>query len=97
MSRQAGVEYRTAYLTAAEWLALPEYSCTMPTGGVTGKRWKRHEPYRRSCSGVCGHWWLGEYVASMFANSYVRWSKIEVVDLPLPKYPAPVPWSPETD
>jgi len=30
-------------LTAAEFKALPEYSCSIPTGVVFGKMWKRHD------------------------------------------------------
>jgi hypothetical protein len=36
---------------------LDDYSCTLPSGTVIGKFWKRHQPY----SGR-GAWWLGQYM-----------------------------------
>ena len=31
------------HLTRAEFEALPEYSCSLPTGTTPGKRWRRHD------------------------------------------------------
>jgi hypothetical protein len=58
---------KTVSLTLEEFKALPDYSCSVPTGVVVGKRWKRHQPYvrRGACLADehnCGHWLLGEYV-----------------------------------
>jgi hypothetical protein len=65
----------TVKLTRAEFEALGEYSCTLPTGTTIGRRWKRNQnAYRQP---VCAHlhpwdgykepsfrgdnWWMGEY------------------------------------
>lgn len=45
------------HLTQEEFDALPEYSCTIPTGVVIGKQWKRGYPYSQPYE-----WWLCEYV-----------------------------------
>lgn len=39
---------------------LADYSCTLPSGVYTGKRWRRREPYveQRDGSNV---WFMGEY------------------------------------
>lgn len=42
-------------LTWAELKALPEYSCSLPTGTTIGKRWKKnqhayHRPHADTCS-----------------------------------------------
>ncbi len=46
----------TITLTEAEFDALPDYSCTIPTGVIIGKRWKRGEPFGRPT-----RWFMGEY------------------------------------
>ncbi len=67
-------------MTFEDLLALPEYSCTNPTGTTIGKRWRRHEPYRRSAECCkehdCGHWFIGEYVTHPEPGMVgIRWSK----------------------
>jgi len=47
-----------ALMNRPDFDALPEYSCSVPTGVVIGKRWKRGEPY----VGPRDTWFLGEYV-----------------------------------
>lgn len=43
--------------------ALPEYSCSIPTGTVIGKRWRRNvNAYRKDRVGLPPEWMLGEYV-----------------------------------
>lgn len=81
-------------MTAAQLMVLPEYSCTVPTGAKAGKRWRRHQPYRRRCSdGPCAHWWLGEYVDRGEPGVMaIRWRKVE-----FGPQPARPQWSPETD
>ena len=37
--------------------ALPDYSCTVPTGAAIGKRWRRGQPYTNPTE-----WLMGEYV-----------------------------------
>lgn len=89
-------------LPEPEFRALPEYSCSVPSGVVVGKRWRRHEPYRRAptCDGRgdCGHWLLGEYVADdgMIA---IAWTPLTVRSTqPLPHLsPRRASWCPEED
>jgi len=49
----------TVYLTQAQFDALPEYSCTDPTGTTIGKQWKMGRPYIVPRTA----WYLREYVA----------------------------------
>lgn len=92
---------KTVYLTPAEVRALPEYSCTLPTGTTVGKKWKRHEPYRRHCQDDpgCGHWFLGEYVDIGKSDEVgIIWRKIQADQPPVAAPPRPrQAWSPETD
>jgi len=61
-------------LSDAEFDALPEYSCSLPTGTTIGKRWKRGEPY-----GQPTRWLLGEYVEHADPGKVgIRWSRIAV-------------------
>lgn len=55
----------TVALSREEFLELPEYSCTLPTGTI-GKRWKRVEPYQasRELGALGATWYLGEYVGA---------------------------------
>ncbi len=58
--------------------SLLEYSCTVPTGVVRGKRWKRREPYRTDDPRPAT-WWLGEYAhfdGDPEGTCRVRWRKI---------------------
>lgn len=64
----------TVELSDAEFDALLDYSCSIPTGVIIGKRWKRGEPY-----GNPTQWFMGEYVASDEPEmADIRWSKIAV-------------------
>lgn len=51
-------------LTAAEFLALPEYNTTFPTGATPGKRWRRlqgaHAMNWRNAGGQ-PYWMIGQY------------------------------------
>lgn len=46
-------------LTLAEFKALPNYSCSLPTGTTPGKAWRRAAHYYRQ--GVADEWWRGVY------------------------------------
>lgn len=48
---------KTATIPVENFEQLDDYSCTIPSGTVVGKFWRRHQPY----SGR-GAWWLGQYV-----------------------------------
>lgn len=63
-------EYKAAYealepdmLTQRQFDALLEYSHSIPSGTVAGKKWKKREPYRDD-EGPPFYWFTGEYVAS---------------------------------
>lgn len=47
-----------AMMSQADFDALPEYSCSNPSGVFFGKRWKRGEPYRLPRTA----WYMGEYI-----------------------------------
>jgi hypothetical protein len=68
-------------MTQAEFDSLREYSCSVPTGVVIGKRWKCDQhSYGRP---KVGHrWWMGEYIAGpdLERDTYTTiWRPIEVV------------------
>lgn len=46
----------TAVMSFKTFESLSDYSCTIPSGTIIGKRWRRREPY-----GGPGEWWMGEY------------------------------------
>lgn len=56
-------------LTRAEFDALPEYSCSLPTGTTLGKRWRKNGDAYGSRSvvsateeritGILQNWWMG--------------------------------------
>ena len=48
---------KTAVMEQADFDALPEYSCSVPTGQTIGKRWKRA---RNTWNGDAG-WLMGSY------------------------------------
>lgn len=50
-------------LTQAELEALPEYSCSLPTGTTIGKRWKLDVHFRPGPPNAFPAWLLGEYTA----------------------------------
>ena len=63
-------------LTRREFDALPEYSCSLPTGTTVGKRWKRRCPYRIQTDPP-NEWYLGEYVESYLPGQIgIEWTKI---------------------
>lgn len=71
----------TVALSRAEFDELPEYSCTLPTGGTIGRRWKRCEPYHasREFGAPDATWYLGEYVDIGDETKVgVTWSLIHV-------------------
>lgn len=44
-------------LTLQQFRALPNYSCTLPTGTTAGKMWRRAARYHRQ--GLSDEWWQG--------------------------------------
>jgi hypothetical protein len=57
-------------ITRADLAALPEYSCSIPTGVVVGKRWRRDVTFGRRAlkhhldqDRPVALWVIGEYVA----------------------------------
>lgn len=77
-------------ITRAEFDALPEYSCSLPTGTTIGKRWKRNEtaycaepvalhPFDGTVVREPPRWILGEYVAHPNpALVGIRWLRIAI-------------------
>lgn len=49
----------TIQMPEKEFMALLEYSCSMPTGVVIGKRWRRN--VTAFMGGLRPHWVMGEY------------------------------------
>jgi hypothetical protein len=57
------VDDKTAIVDQEEFDNMLEYSCTLPTGTIVGKRWKRREPYHtRPIPQAPNDWYMGEYV-----------------------------------
>ena len=54
-------------IALADLMALPEYSCTIPTGTTIGKRWRRATIWGRRADKPLEkypdtEWWIGTYV-----------------------------------
>lgn len=80
-----GPTFEPLHLTKAEFDALDEYSATLPTGTVAGKRWKRHDGvYDPACKKPV--WLVGEYVALFGRDDciMVKWY------MPVPRLDAPL-------
>ena len=65
-------------LTRAELEALPDYSCTIPTGTTIGKKWRRREPYHIG-PGIVNLWYTGEYVEDPDPEMVgIKWRKVVI-------------------
>lgn len=53
---------KALHLTREEFAALPEYSCTLPTGTTPGKRWRAQMGFADP-EGTKPRWYVGEYGA----------------------------------
>jgi len=70
--------YPVVELTKAELDALPEYSCTEPTGVVMGKRWK-HNVHFGKRNGQPPAWLMGEYSQGSRPDTYLtRYFRVEL-------------------
>lgn len=69
---------KTVVLTKAEFDTLLEYSLSLPTGTIPGKRWKCR------AKGP-DNWFLGEYGDFIGGDIQIKWSKIVIVN------PKPIP------
>jgi len=77
----ARAEQTTIMLTQAEFDALPEYSCTLPTGTTIGKRWKCGIPYGAPKANK--KWSMGEYTPCDEPGMVgLVWRKIIVAPVP---------------
>jgi hypothetical protein len=65
-------------LTRREFDALPDYSCSLPTGTTVGKRWKKSNVYFRGRDITAPLvWHMGEYVESYIPGQIgIEWSLI---------------------
>lgn len=72
---------KVVWLTQQEFNALPEYSCSLPTGTTLGKRWKSKRIYSDAPK-----WIMGEYTeivpdprGSRFPDRVlIQWSEISI-------------------
>ena len=70
-----GKEMQDVVLTQAEFDALPDYSCSIPSGTTIGKQWKRRRNYHDESSG----WLRGEYAESTRPGRVlINWRNIVV-------------------
>ena len=54
---------------------LDDYSCSVPTGTVIGKIWRRGEPFEGPRT-----WWLGQYVKADNLNYVdIKWRELYVI------------------
>jgi hypothetical protein len=69
-------------IDSREFNALPEYSCSLPTGQAIGKKWRRRVPYQTR-SEPPNDWYLGEYVESLIPGQIgIEWTKLILPDIP---------------
>lgn len=80
------VDEVTALMDRATLDSLFEYSCTVPTGVVSGKRWKRgccgcvaRGLRRHGTCKIHDTWHLGEYVVDRPGYVLIKWRKILIV------------------
>jgi len=70
------IEDDGAFMTLQEFDNLLEYSCSMPTGTITGKIWKRAEPYREPHD----RWLLGQYIDVADPKKIgIKWREIFII------------------
>jgi hypothetical protein len=71
---------RFTVLTLAEWHELGEYSCSLPSGTIVGKRWKRNlDAYASKVTPPRG-WLVGEYYdVGSTTEIGIRWTKPIIV------------------
>lgn len=81
------VDEVTALMDRATLDSLLEYSCTVPTGVVLGKRWKRGycecvDSGLRNYGSCKTHdtWHLGEYVPGGSGHALIKWREILIVE-----------------
>jgi len=77
-------ELPTVQLTRELFDKLGEYSCSLPTGVIIGKAWKRKVNYYDERDG----WLLGEYESHPDpTKAIIRWSRIEIIERPMATWP----------
>lgn len=66
-------------MTPVELNALPEYSCSLPTGTTIGKRWRKRIPYYTNQPLQC--WLVAEYVDHPDPNlTGIKWRQVVLVN-----------------
>ena len=76
---------KTAIITQAEFDSLPEYSVTVPTGQVVGKRWKSYSRI--------GQWCVREYIRQDEEGYFYILTKMIRIKPPNPDIMWPdLPW-----
>jgi hypothetical protein len=72
-------------LSIKEFEALPDYSCSLPTGTTVGKQWRRRTPYCIG-QGIIHEFYLGEFVESYKPGQIgIEWTRILLPDGYTPK------------
>lgn len=76
---------KVAYMTMAEFRALPEYSMSLPTGTTTGKIWKRDSNWneRRRDKRLTTIWKLGQYGEVQGEDILIHWYEV-CIDFKVP-------------
>ncbi len=74
----------TMRLWLYELEALPEYSCTLPTGVCSYKTWKRWAPYYTDRWSAEGSWLIGQYVP-MHGKMWTYFHQVELYQGPFPE------------
>lgn len=75
------IREKIVYLTYNELKDLPEYSCSLPTGTIEGKRWKRDMNFGnyKKNPDLQPDWVMGEYVDHPDPQKIgIEWSRIIV-------------------
>jgi len=68
---------KSAIMTQREFDELLNYSCSLPTGVILGKQWKRRYPY----TGEPHAWYLGTYEEHPTDESMARIVFREIIDI----------------
>ena len=69
------IDGATAIVSPRVFRELNDYSCSLPTGQVRGKVWKRRRIYNDESKG----WMLGEYADRDENRVHIRWRNLIVI------------------
>lgn len=70
------MKFSTLLISQEDFNRLPEYSLSVPTGAILGKRWKR----RKHSTAECNEFYIGEYVRSNEPGYLdIKWYEPEIM------------------